>query len=231
MSKLAQAIVLFQAVLFSSTLFADPKFKRGDTNADGAVNITDLSNWPNFVYNGTYEARCYDAIDIDNNGQFDTTDFCRLTTYVGGGFCPGLSPTCIDDRDGSNQPDTSDELGCNKPSSGCGSGVGVKDEFIRGDVNGDGCVDVSDASALNDHLTNGTVDTMPCLDAADANNDSVINCYDSCRIVQALLGGNCSGNPCASAGTLSPYPSCGRGLEDSSADGLGCNTHPDCTCL
>lgn len=83
--------------------------------------------------------------------------------------------------------------------------------FIRGDVNGDGIIDLTDGSQLQLWVTGAGV--MPsCLDAADVNDDGIVNLSDPIELFDFLYQGS---NP-----PPAPYPDAGP---DPTADGLDCN--------
>ena len=86
--------------------------------------------------------------------------------------------------------------------------------FLRGDHNGDGAVDISDAMSLLSALfANGVTN---CEDAADSNDDGAIDVSDAVRTLQYLFGG----------GTIpAPIDSCGS---DQTDDGLGCVQGSSC---
>ncbi len=82
--------------------------------------------------------------------------------------------------------------------------------FTRGDANGDGSIDVSDAVATLLYLfASGNV---RCLDAADADDDGGVRINDALYVLNALFS---PGAPSI------PPPSPARGL-DPTADALGC---------
>ncbi len=89
----------------------------------------------------------------------------------------------------------------------CGGGG---PSFVRGDVNGDGSNDISDAVALLANLFGATF-IIGCDDSADANDDGTLNIADAVRVLGALFGGG----PPLSA----PSGSCGS---DPTADALDC---------
>jgi hypothetical protein len=60
--------------------------------------------------------------------------------------------------------------------------------FLRGDANGDGTVDVSDAVATFGYLFLGDQEP-PCQDAADANDDAALEISDGVRTLLFLFGG------------------------------------------
>jgi hypothetical protein len=82
--------------------------------------------------------------------------------------------------------------------------------FIRGDGNGDGKVDLSDAVAALDALFQG-VQAIRCEDAGDSNDDGKLDISDPIHCLGHLFLGGPSPPP--------PYPEAGV---DPSADGLEC---------
>jgi hypothetical protein len=82
--------------------------------------------------------------------------------------------------------------------------------FIRGDSNGDGSVNLSDAERTLGHLFLGTR-SPACYDAADANDDGAIDITDALRTLTFLFLGGEAIPP--------PYPAPG---EDLTEDLLGC---------
>jgi hypothetical protein len=78
-------------------------------------------------------------------------------------------------------------------------------------VNGDGIIDLTDGSQLQLWVTGAGV--MPsCLDAADVNDDGIVNLSDPIELFDFLYQGS---NP-----PPAPYPDAGP---DPTADGLDCN--------
>jgi hypothetical protein len=88
--------------------------------------------------------------------------------------------------------------------------------FVRGDPNGDGALDLSDAVLILRGLFLGTGDP-PCKGAADLNADLTIDMSDAIYELSFLFTG---GPP-----PESPYPDCGR---ESALTGLGCVSYPPC---
>jgi hypothetical protein len=82
--------------------------------------------------------------------------------------------------------------------------------FVRGDANGDGKRDISDAVYELDFLFKGGP-AVPCKDAADANDDGKLDLSDAIRLLGFLFQGTAS--------LPAPFP--GPGL-DPTADALGC---------
>ena len=88
-------------------------------------------------------------------------------------------------------------------------------QFIRGDVNGDGGVDIGDAIATLDYLFTGGC--INCDDAADSNDDGAIDVADGIQILGYLFSGT---------GDLpAPFPTCGT---DPTPDTLECESYNGC---
>ncbi|MGE3165636.1 MAG: hypothetical protein AB7O52_12070 [Planctomycetota bacterium] len=110
---------------------------------------------------------------------------------------PGLTYTLTADIDG--EPRALDILGV----AGAGSDRGADEAtvpFVRGDANGDGVLNLSDAVVLLAYLFSGQA-LQNCLDAYDANDMDTVNLADSVY----LLGYLFSGGPPPPA----PFPTCG----------------------
>ncbi len=89
-------------------------------------------------------------------------------------------------------------------------------EFIRGDVNSTGRVDMADAVFTMDFLFRGSV-MLTCHDAADSNDDGRIDISDPVQTLNYLFLG--SSPPAA------PFPKCGL---DPTKDGLACKVYASC---
>ncbi len=87
--------------------------------------------------------------------------------------------------------------------------------FVRGDVNDDGRVDVSDAVRLVFGLFVGP--PIGCERSADIDDSGSLQVTDAIVLLDHLFRGG--------AAPRSPYPECGR---DSSADALGCGAFTNC---
>ncbi|MDG2084149.1 MAG: dockerin type I repeat-containing protein, partial [Planctomycetota bacterium] len=87
--------------------------------------------------------------------------------------------------------------------------------FTRGDVNGDGGVDISDAIATLDYLFTGG--TISCENSTDSNDDGTLDVADGIALLGYLFSGT---------GDLPmPFPTCGI---DPTADALECETFTAC---
>lgn len=82
--------------------------------------------------------------------------------------------------------------------------------FVRGDVNRDGNVDISDGTRLVNYLFSGAA-APPCMDAADVNDDGIVDISDSTYLNNFLFG--------VGAPPALPFPNPGV---DPSADSLSC---------
>jgi hypothetical protein len=89
--------------------------------------------------------------------------------------------------------------------------TGFRYHFNRGDVNGDGRVNITDHNNLCRYLFGGSAPTPACFDAADINDDSRIDITDCSALGSFLYGGG--GSPPA-------YPFFGTGLN------AGCGPDP-----
>ena len=67
--------------------------------------------------------------------------------------------------------------------------VTVPVSIIRGDVNGDGSVNISDVTALIDYLLSGNASDID-VNAADCNQDGSINISDVTSLIDYLLSGS-----------------------------------------
>ena len=67
--------------------------------------------------------------------------------------------------------------------------VTVPSVGIKGDVDGDGNVNISDITALIDYLLGGNASNIQ-LDNADVDNDGIINISDVTALIDKLLSGN-----------------------------------------
>lgn len=82
-------------------------------------------------------------------------------------------------------------------------------EFIRGDTNGDGLVDLSDAVGALSSLFTPAFD--PCVDALDVNDDGMVDISDPVSLLGFLFS--------TDAAPPAPHPGCGL---DATVDALSC---------
>lgn len=90
-------------------------------------------------------------------------------------------------------------------------------EFRRGDVNGDGGIDVSDAVFLLASLFVPGSPTSPCADAADTNDDGTGDVSDAVFLLAALF--------VPGSADIPPPMDCGT---DPTMDPLDCGSSPNC---
>ncbi len=88
--------------------------------------------------------------------------------------------------------------------------------FIRGDANMDGTLDISDGIYIKNYLYHGGP-RPSCLDGADANDNGIVDVNDALYLENYLF----SGGP----EPFAPYPTCGT---DMTFDELSCNSYVHC---
>jgi hypothetical protein len=93
---------------------------------------------------------------------------------------------------------------------------GVAPSFVRGDVTGNGTLDLSDGISVLYYLFGGGP-TPPCLTAADADDTGEITMGDGVYVLMYLFAG---GSPPAA-----PFPLCGP---DVTPDALTCEAYEPC---
>jgi len=89
-------------------------------------------------------------------------------------------------------------------------------DFMRGDVNESGAVDIADGVGMLEHMFLGEV--AYCRDAYDCNDDGNLNLGDAIHVFSYLFMG---GDPLPE-----PFQACG---EDATTDDLGCESYSFCT--
>jgi len=96
------------------------------------------------------------------------------------------------------------------------AGAVTAPQFVRGDSNASGGIDIADAIYTLSYLFGGG-ELPPCMDAADANDDGGVDIGDAISTLAHLFGG---------AGDLPPpFPACG---EDPTEDPLDCESFAPC---
>ncbi|MBI4606238.1 MAG: hypothetical protein HY721_30085 [Planctomycetes bacterium] len=97
------ALVLLALV----ALLEGAAFKRGDSNADAKVDISDAVNTLGFLFLGGTAPPCNDAADTNDDGKVDISDAVNLLNFLftGGGPPPAPHPDCGEDS-------TADGLDC-----------------------------------------------------------------------------------------------------------------------
>ena len=175
-----------------------PVYIRGDADNDGILTTNDSAVILAYLFtNG--RIGCLATADVDGNGTINQPDAIYLGNFLTatGPAPPAPFPICA--------YDATTSFSCDQKQCA----------FIRGDADGNGQVDQQDTIAISNYLFTGG--TLPCLDAADANDDGVISNIDSVFILNTILG---------AAVMPAPGPHvCGI---DPTADNLGCGTY---TCV
>ena len=88
-------------------------FSRGDTQADGRINIADAAFGLNYLYTNGPTPPCLDAADSNDDGRTDIADPIYVLNFLFANGPPPPSPgpfTCAVDRTIDNVP--GDDLGC-----------------------------------------------------------------------------------------------------------------------
>lgn len=89
------------------------------------------------------------------------------------------------------------------------------EQFVRGDVDGSGLIDLGDAVLVLSALFSGG--SLTCRDAADFGDDGAVNIADGISLLSFLFQ--------SAAAPAAPFPDCGV---DPSLDSLGCDVFPGC---
>ena len=123
-------------------------------------------------------------------------------SYTAEGLAVGDHEICITAMDGGT---TCSPICCT---------VTVEMQFIRGDANADGTINIADPVKALSYIFSG--DTVPCLVACDANDDGGVDVADPIRMLDYIFG---------SSTIPAPTLECGV---DPTADDLGCDSYPPC---
>ncbi len=208
--------VALVALQTAAPLNAQSRFRRGDVNCNGFVSAVDGYELGQslFVPGYTLPCSCDDALDANDTGSFDAADMVFILSYTLIGGTPPPAPGPL--RCGADP--TADPLGCpGYPPTACDASP-TNVVYKRGDINGDGCVNVADALMLQPILSGTISPPFNCRDAADANGDLSINLADMVFLLAFCRTG---GPPPPAPG---PYQ-CGT-----TSGGLGCAAYPLTAC-
>ncbi len=97
------------------------KFRRGDVDGNGRLEITDCVNNLSFQFLGTYDPPCFDACDFDDNGKIELTDPIGNLSHQFLGDpappAPGKDTCGVDPTE--DHADVGGELGCETPPDNC----------------------------------------------------------------------------------------------------------------
>ncbi len=97
-------------------------FRRGDTDGNGALEITDPINNLSFQFLGTFTPPCLDAADYDDNGKVEITDPIANLSHQFLGTAPPAPPgkdTCGPDPTPDDPGLEGADLGCLSPPTNC----------------------------------------------------------------------------------------------------------------
>ena len=136
--------------------------------------------------------------EVELSPGFDRDNPDTLTLTVPGNISPGLATVEVRNIDGQTSNQWS--LAILPPAP----------QFIRGDSNLDGIVNISDGVKIVRHLFAGV--PVSCQDALDVNDDGRLNVTDAIRVLEFLYRGG--------RAPSAPYPA--RGRDASDTDELGC---------
>jgi hypothetical protein len=97
----------------------------------------------------------------------------------------------------------------------------ISGDFLRGDVNADGSIDITDPVSLAGYLFLGQPQTLPCLDAADIDDSGALDLTDAVYVASWLfMGGPRPPAPSPSAPNWLPQD-CGPDVPPGSTDNDG----------
>ncbi len=88
-----------------------PRFRRGDVDATGSLDISDAVGILSYLFQGTGTPACLEAADTDNNGEVDITDAVNNLGYQFLGQAPPEAPGPTSCGEDPKAP----FLGCNQP--------------------------------------------------------------------------------------------------------------------
>jgi len=90
----AICLVAIAVLLAESAPAADcaPTFRRGDSNADGKVDLSDAVSTLGYLFLGSVAPGCLDAADADDSGDADITDAVYTLVFLFGSGGPPPAP-------------------------------------------------------------------------------------------------------------------------------------------
>jgi len=86
-----------------------PRFRRGDPNSDGVINITDGIYILNFLFLGGPPPTCTEAANANDDGSANITDGIYVLNFL---FLGGPAPAAPGASCGSEPEGTPSDLGC-----------------------------------------------------------------------------------------------------------------------
>ena len=90
-----------------------PTLRRGDSDANTSIELTDAVSLLNYLFTGGAKPACLDAADFDDNGEADISDAIANLNYqfLGGAAPAAPGPTTCGEDPNAEAP----ELGCDQP--------------------------------------------------------------------------------------------------------------------
>ena len=165
-------------------------YMHGETNVTG--NASDYFIITHEGYHDVIESEhCY-SITLVNDEQHGTVtvsasakfgDSVAITVTPDNGYM--LDTIEVKDANGNEVELDEDDMSFTMPDSDVTITVTWKLAGVKGDVNGDGTVDISDVVALVNIILNGSSDYQA---EADVNNDGGIDISDVVALVNIILG-------------------------------------------
>lgn len=121
--------VAWLAVALCGQLLPGASFRRGDSNRDGEVDVSDPIHLLLQLFGGAPGGTCGDASDADDDGKVSLTDAIRILSllFQEGAPLPPPSEICGDDP-------TDDGLGCEGPGPCAGSPIAALSDDFEGDA-------------------------------------------------------------------------------------------------
>ncbi len=93
----------------------DDRFRRGDVDDNGAVQLTDAVGILNFLFTGGEKPTCMETADANDDGAVQLTDVVRVLTFL---FSGGPAPAPPGPEACGADPADSPDLGCASYTSG-----------------------------------------------------------------------------------------------------------------
>ena len=97
------------SILSGAVGSGDPLFRRGDTNLDARVELTDVLTTLNALFVAGPPLRCPDAADTNDDGRIQIADVVSLLNYL---FAGGAAPAAPGPDDCGEDPSADALPGC-----------------------------------------------------------------------------------------------------------------------
>lgn len=162
----------------------------GDANRNGVIDLEDCSQFLLTAATGFNPGA--ELFDFDGDSELNASDLETLLDLYDGFLLDCDSDGIVDLMELF--------LGTATDSNGDGIPDECSGDFIRGDVNIDLMLDISDPIKLLSHLFFG--DSVPCFAATDNNHDGLVNIADPVSLLGFLFN--------SGAAPDAPFPDCGN---------------------